>query len=269
MRILFIGDIFGNLGIKAIQNELPKLISKNNIDFVIANAENTTNCRGLCEADYQKLMKAGINFITMGNHSWKQKDYTKVLNNPNIIRPFNIDSRCSIGNIGCGTKILNIKEKKVRITNLMGSSIVCKAVDGYLLNPFLTFEHILTTDQINRNVDIHIIDLHAETSSEKNCFFQYFKNKVQTIIGTHTHVQTNDACIINDTAYITDVGMTGPTEGVIGADPKSLIAMFKGESERFLLSEASGKYQFNAVLIEYDDKTNKPISIKNIFIREN
>ncbi len=132
-----------------------------------------------------------------------------------------------------------------------------------ITNPFQAFDQILH----DVKADIVICDFHGETTSEKNCFFHVYQSKCSAIIGRHSHVQTNDAIVRQGTAYITDAGMTGPANAVIGADPQSLVKMFKGESERFVLSEAqTGEFQFNAVVIEIDDKSNQAISIENINI---
>lgn len=262
MNILFIGDVFGTLGIKAITNELPRIKQQYEIDFIIANAENTTECRGLKYADYQQLVALGIDCVTMGNHTWYQSDYELVLDQPNIIRPYNLDHLNPLAKIGIGTIIFTHKDKTIRITNLMGKSAISRWTE--VENTFLALENILTLP----TTDIHIVDLHTESTSEKNCFLRFFKNKVTAILGTHTHVQTNDASIIDNTAYVTDIGMTGPTEGVIGASDASLIKMFTEKSQFFRLKEAPGKYQFCAVVINIDDQTNQPTKIETLFIRE-
>lgn len=262
MKILFIGDVFGETGIRALENVLPKYIKENKIDFTIANCENVTQCRGLSVGDYQSIKKCGVNFITMGNHTWKQPDIKSVLANDDIIRPYNITGPITRDD-SKGYRIISINNKKVRIINLMATSIYFSL--GRITNPFICLEEILNTDE---EVDINIVDFHSETTSEKNCLLRSFSGKLSLIVGTHTHVQTNDAHIFNDTAYISDLGMTGPSEGVIGADPQPLIEMFFNRSNRFCLKENFGKYQFCGAEIEFDDKTNKPKDIKNVFIRE-
>lgn len=262
MNILFIGDVFGTLGIKAIAQELPQIKQRFKIDFIIANAENTTECRGLKFADYQQLMSLGINCLTMGNHTWYQSDYEQVLEQENIMRPYNIDHMNPLAKIGVGTLTFACKDKTIRVTNLMGKSAISRWTE--VENTFLALEEILKQPAC----DIHIVDLHTESTSEKNCFLRYFKSQVTAILGTHTHVQTNDAFVSENTAYISDIGMTGPAEGVIGANDTSLIKMFTDKSPFFRLKEAPGKYQFCAVVINIDDQTNLPASIKNIFIRE-
>lgn len=260
MKILFIGDIFGECGKYAIQNELLNLKKKYKIDFVIANAENTTLGRGLNWDDYNYLNDTGIDFFTMGNHTWHKKDIFDILEQKNnIIRPANIKNDLDISKAGIGTKVVSINNKSVRITNLLGSTV---HFNDRQTNPFLYLEDLIENDCS----DIHIVDFHSETTSEKNAFLLNFANRVTAIFGTHTHVQTNDCKIYNNTAYITDVGMTGPTYGIIGAKPESIINMFMGNSERFRLEEQIGKYQFSAVILEIDDLTNKPINLENIII---
>ncbi len=260
MKILFIGDIFGEKGKEAIQKELPKLISKNNIDLVIANAENCTNGRSLSLSDYEFLSKCGINYFTFGNHTWYLNEIKEVLKNKNTIRPLNLKPLTDESKYGVGSIEFEFKNKKIRITNLLGSTVYCHDIQT---NPFIKLEEVLNID----NSNIHIVDFHAETTSEKNAFLQYFAGKVSAIFGTHTHIQSGDERIYKNTAYITDVGMTGPSEGVIGANPETIIKMFKGESERFKLSPDTSNYQFNAIQVEFNDQ-NKPISIERIFIRE-
>ncbi|MGL4950461.1 MAG: TIGR00282 family metallophosphoesterase [Mycoplasma sp.] len=263
MNILFIGDIFGKTGIKAIKNELPNLKTQYNIDLVIANCENTTNCRGLNVDDYNELTSLGIDYMTMGNHTWDQSDYALVLEKENIVRPDNIVGKSSLAYIGTGTKEIIFKGRKIIITNLMGKSAHCRHCET--TNAFVRMEEICKTIEDGA---IHIVDFHCESTSEKNCFQRSFKGKASLIVSTHTHIQTNDANIEDGTAYISDVGMTGPSNGVIGANPETLIQMFFGISPRFRLTEATGPYQLNAVFVKIADDSNKALHIENIFIRE-
>lgn len=258
MNILFIGDVFGECGIVALENEIPLLLESNKIDFIIVNAENTSSGRGLTYSDYRRIMNTGVNFITMGNHTWHKKEIKEILNSEsNIIRPHNISPTESIFEWGVGTKEFKVKNKTLRVTNLIGSSIIFNYKQT---NPFIELDEIIAID----NSDIHIVDFHAETTSEKNAFLINFNGQVSAILGTHTHVQTGDNKIVNNTAYITDVGMTGPSNGIIGAKPDSIVAKFRGESEFFRLEEQIGPYQFSAVIIEFDDVTNKPKDIMRI-----
>jgi len=282
MRILFIGDIYGSKGIEAVLENTKAIIDKYEIDLVIANAENTTYGKGLSLQDYKKLSNAGIQYFTMGNHTWDQNDYKEVLSQKNIIRPFNISNNYEQSEIGKGTIEFTFKNKKIRITNVIGHEGIklfrlyknkhdSKNVtdeeynkDSVQTNPFIEFNNILKKD----DSDIHIVDYHTEFTAEKNAFLREFAGKVEAILGTHTHVQTNDAVIYKQTAYITDVGMTGPSEGIIGADPEDILLHHRGLKERYKCVDSNSSYQFNAVVLEFDDKTNKPIKIELIRILE-
>ncbi|MGL4768845.1 MAG: TIGR00282 family metallophosphoesterase [Mycoplasmoidaceae bacterium] len=261
MKILFIGDISGDDGKIAIAKNVLELRKKYAIDFVIANGENTSFGRGLIKTDYEYLKVCGIDFLTMGNHTWFHKnEIAEILKNKDIIRPLNLNAKEKISQYGKGTRVVNVNGKSIRITNLIGSSV---HFHDYQTNPFQTLEELL--NQVE-STDLHIIDFHCETTSESNAFFLNFKGRVSAILGTHTHVATNDYKIRDETAYITDVGMTGNQDGVIGAKPEDIISVFKGEKERFKLETISGNYQFNSVLLEF--KNNKPISIEPIIIYE-
>lgn len=262
IKILFIGDISGVMGKIAIQSELSRIKKEHAIDYVIANAENTTKGRGLDWADYNFLIKHGVDFITMGNHTWHKPEIYDILKlRENIIRPSNIKPIFEESKVGVGSRVVTIKDKKFRITNLLGMSVVIKDMQT---NPFLEIERIIEKD----DSDFHIVDFHCETTSEKNAFLLRYQSDVSAILGTHTHVQTNDDRILNNTAYITDVGMTGAMNGIIGAKPESIIRMFRGESERFRLEEAETPYQFCAVVLSFSEKTNKVVSIQKIFKRQ-
>lgn len=263
MKIMFIGDISGPDGIRAIKDNVQRIKKIKEIDFVIANGENTTEGRGLSLEDYNKLVSYGVDFFTMGNHTWYQDDYEEVLNHNNIVRPGNIATPIEYLNVGSWSRIVEIKGMKVAISNLMGSSVMSNRFT--LSNPFTLMEQRIKElpDDI-----YHIVDFHAETTSEKNAFFLEFKNKVNAILGTHTHVQTSDNIVIDNTAYITDVGMTGSTLGVIGAKPDTIIEMFKGERKFFKLQPNLGKYQFNAVVITINEKTRETENIERIFYIE-
>lgn len=265
INILFIGDISGVMGKKAIKSEVNKLKKELNIDFVIANAENTTLGRGLNWVDYNFLCNNGVDFITMGNHTWHKNEIYEILEQKNnIIRPFNINPQFQQSKYGNGTFVVKIKNTTFRITNLLGSSIELNNLQS---NPFIALEKIIFLDEYEKT-DFHIVDFHSETTSEKNAFFIEYKSKVSAILGTHTHVQTNDYKIVNNTAYITDVGMTGASDGVIGAQPDEIIEKFKGIKNYFKLIEQNTKYQFCAVLLKFDETKKTVYEIKPIYIYE-
>lgn len=263
MKILFIGDVSGDDGKRAIANIVRNLRKEEKIDLVIANAENTSMGRGLTKIDYQFLKNQGVDFFTMGNHTWFHKaEIYDILKNTDIIRPLNLNPNEEIAHYGQGSRVITVNHKTLRITNLIGTSVHFKEKQ---INPFLSFDELLTNSP---KTDLHIVDFHCETTSESNAFFLNFKSKVSAILGTHTHVPTNDYRIRDKTAYITDVGMTGNQDGVIGANPEQIIQMFRNEREFFKLTTKNGNYQFNAVILEFNDKTNEPIDIKPIIIYE-
>lgn len=263
MKILFIGDIFGKKGREAVKKELPKLNKTEKIDFVIANAENTTHGKSLSAKHYKELLEYGVDFFTFGNHTWQLSEIKQVLSNKNTIRPLNIkDSSNEYKYGGEGTRVCVIKDKKIRITNLLGMSVSANEIQT---NPFVTLNELCKSD----DSDIHFVDFHCESTSEKNALALEFSSKVSAIVGTHTHIQTSDERIFKNTAIISDVGMTGGSEGIIGAEPETILKVFNGEASRFKLSPSLSPYQFNGVVIEFSDKNNKPINIKRIFIREN
>jgi len=257
MNLLFIGDIFGSKGREAIKKELAQVKEKYKVDFTIANAENCTHGRSISVEHYELLQKLGIDFFTFGNHTWQNEEIYKVLENENTVRPLNVDN-----NKGEGTRVIDFKGIKIRITNLLGTSVgFVKGAN--IQNPFPIINNIIENDKS----DIHFIDFHCETTSEKNALFQQFKGKVSVIIGTHTHIQTNDDKIENGTAYLTDVGMTGGSDGIIGADKTEILQVFMGEKNKFKMFPSDTAYQFNAVVIEFNDK-NKPIKITKVFVKE-
>lgn len=266
MKILFIGDIFAKQGRKAINAFLPSLIKKYKIDFVIANAENCTHGRSLNIRHYLFLKSIGVNFFTFGNHTWDNEEIYDILNNQDTIRPLNIKKSFSQqATVGQGSRVVKIKNKRVRITNLLGVSAACKGMQS---NPFLLLDKQLP--KWKNTHDIHIIDFHANATSEKNAMLTAYSNKVSAILGTHTHVQTADNKIYKNTAYITDVGMTGPSCGIIGANPTTILQMFREQVLHFKLDPDKSPYQLNAVLLTFDNKTNKPKTIKRInLVQEN
>ena len=260
MKILLIGDIFGKNGVRAIAQELPRIQQTHHIDITIANAENVSACRGLTMNDYTMLNELGIDYFTMGNHTWKHPDVEEVLSHPNIVCPTNFDH--PLTSQGKSHITFTWKGKNIRLINLMGTSVYFP--QARITNPFQT----LTTILASGPADINIVDFHCETTSEKNCMLQAFCGQVQVIVGTHTHVQTNDAQIYHETAYITDLGMCGSMDGIIGAQKEPLMDMFFERTKQFRLKEAPGRYQFCAVVVTIDDTTNLPVQIETIYHRE-
>jgi len=211
LKIAFIGDIVGRPGRKIVKQNLQNLRVKYNIDFVIANGENASHGFGLTVKNANELFNCGIDFITGGNHSWdKKKDMLTLLETKPVIRPDNYPE----GIAGTGMKIVDIVDKKLAIINLMGIYTMPQ-----VLNPFTHAVELIEKLQ-NDGIKHIFIDFHAEVTAEKRIMMQLLKSKVSAICGTHTHIGTDDLEITNGTFYVTDVGLTGCRDNVIGMDNK-------------------------------------------------
>lgn len=217
MNILIIGDIVGTSGVNKVKEILPKIIKEEKIDFVIANGENSADGMGITSKIFKDLMLAGVNVITMGNHTWGKKDIFNIIDNKNIIRPANYPRDV----VGKGYGIYECKDKKIAVINLIGRA----SMNVLSENPFIIANDIV--DKIKDDVDVIIVDFHAEATAEKIAMGYYLDGKVTCVFGTHTHVATADETILeNGTAYITDIGMTGPKKSVIGMDVEASIKRF-------------------------------------------
>jgi len=256
MKILFIGDIVGRSGREAVLAELENLKYKEDIDFCIANGENASGGLGMSRRAYEELKSAGIDYFTMGNHTFSKPDAGHLLSEgENICRPANYSDFCP----GEGYAIVtDSKGRKIAVMNLMGTVYN----DIALTNPFLAADKLI--EKIKNVTNIIILDFHAEATSEKIAMGQYLDSRVSAVVGTHTHVQTADAMILpGKTAYITDVGMTGPQASVLGMKSEIAIKRFlTGEKVRY--EQSRNKAVIHAVIIEIDDETGHSLSIKAI-----
>ena len=254
MKILAIGDLVGNCAIRELKTKLPKICEQEKIDFVIVNGENVAEGMGMTEKNFHDILEQKVNVITMGNHTWGKKDIFKFIDNPQIIRPSNYSKPVP----GKGYNIFECKGKKIAVINLIGR------VDMNVLsdNPFLTAKSII--EKIKNQVDIIVIDFHAEATAEKIAMSYYLDGEATIIFGTHTHVQTADERILpKGTAYITDLGMTGPKNSVIGMNIESSLKRFETSlPEKYKIAE--GECKLNGVVFEIDDNTNKALNIKRI-----
>ena len=257
MKILAVGDIVGESGVRKLKEELPKIKKEKNIDFVITNGENSAGGMGLTEKNFKDIMEAGTNVVTMGNHTWGKKDIFKFIDNPNLLRPANYPK----GVVGKGLGIYECKGKKIAVMNFLGR------VDLNILteNPFVLAKEMV--EELQGKVDMIFIDFHAEATAEKIAMGRYLDGKITALWGTHTHVQTADEQILpNGTGYITDLGMTGPKNSVIGMDEKVSFKRFETTlPEKYKLAE--GECILNAVIFDIDDTTSKVTDIKRIYIR--
>ena len=254
MNILAVGDIVGKVGLQKLKEVLPALKKNEKIDFVIVNAENAADGMGLTEKMYKEVLAAGTDCITMGNHTWGKKDIFGFIDDKPVIRPANYSRNVP----GKGYDIYEVKGKKICVINLIGRTSMTVLSD----NPFTEVEDII--EKVKSTVDIIIIDFHAEASAEKIALSYFLDGKVTIIFGTHTHVQTADSEIMEKgTAYITDIGMTGPKKSVIGMDVEASIKRFLTSlPEKYKTADGEGK--FNSCLFEIDEKTNKVVNIRAI-----
>lgn len=243
MKILFLGDIVGDPGRRYAAEELKTLIAESAPDLVVANAENATKGRGLSRQSAEELYDAGIEILTMGNHTWDERQIFEFIDeDARIVRPANYPS----GTPGRGFTVCKVNGREVLIVSLMGRTFLSQ-----LECPFATLDHILAQYSTIRHV---IVDVHAETTSEKLALAWNFDGRVSAVVGTHTHVPTADEEILpRGTAYITDVGMVGPRDGILGMRRDQVIARMRTHlPQRFEV--ADGPCQFCAVEIELDDE---------------
>jgi metallophosphoesterase (TIGR00282 family) len=250
LRILAIGDIIGKPGRKAVKEILPGLSGEHNIDLVVGNGENAAGGSGLTPSTAEELFDSGIDVITTGNHIWAYNEIIPYLDSAlAILRPLNYPPM----NPGRGYLLKN----NVLIVNLVGR-VFMSHVDC----PFRAMDQLLAEFE-HKSIPI-IVDFHAEATSEKVAMGRYLNGRVSAVLGTHTHVGTIDAHILpGGTAYVTDIGMVGPADSVIGDDPDSVINRFLTQIPS-RLSVGKGKVSFDAILVEVDDKTGKAVDIKRI-----
>jgi len=245
MRILFIGDIVGAPGREMVRDRLADIVAQRRIDLVIANGENAASGFGITPRLAEELLKMGIEVLTGGNHSWDRKEILEFMpHEPRLLRPANFPE----GNLGSGLYTGTAKNGvKYAVLNLQGRVFMTPIDD-----PFRKADSELA--KLPGDVAFVLVDLHAETTSEKIAMGWYLDGRVSAVIGTHTHVVTADERVLpGGTAYITDVGMTGPHGGVIGMERNGIIKKFlDGLPARFEV--ASGDVQMNCVLIETDDE---------------
>ncbi len=250
MRILMVGDVVGKPGRKAVSVLLPELREKHNIDLIIANGENAAGGIGLTPETAQELFKYGVDVITSGNHIWHHKEIISYIENePRVLRPLNMPP----GVPGRGYLLT----EKAMVVSLMGRVFV-----GHFDCPFRAMDHLL--EEVNPRPPTIIVDFHGEATAEKIALGWYLDGRVSAVLGTHTHVGTIDTRVLpQGTAFVSDVGMVGASNSVIGDDVDSVI-------QRFLtlmphrLSVGKGNPMLNSVLIDVDDKSGKASSISRL-----
>jgi 2',3'-cyclic-nucleotide 2'-phosphodiesterase len=252
MKILFIGDVVGSAGRKALKARLPSLISKYNPTFVVVNGENSAGGKGITAAIAKEIYDLGAHAITLGNHAWDNKDVFEFIDQePRLVRPANYPE----GTPGIGCTLVKSGGHELAVVNIQGRTFLPP-----LDCPFMKMDSILGKLKTK-----HIlVDFHAEATSEKIAMGWYLDGRVSAMVGTHTHVQTHDEQILpNGSAYVTDVGMTGSREGVLGMEREAVLKRFMTSLPvRFVADE--GKWQLHGVLIETNNLTGKAVSIRLI-----
>ena len=254
MNILAVGDIVGSIGLKELQKRLQKVKSEYNVDFAIVNGENAAEGMGITLKNFKDILSAGADCVTMGNHTWGKKEIFSFIDEPKLIRPANYPKSVC----GKGYNIYKCKNKKIAVINALGRAEINIMLD----NPFEVVKQIV--EKIKQEADIIMFDFHAEATAEKKAMAYYLDGEITAMFGTHTHTQTADEQILEKgTAFITDIGMTGPKDGVIGMDKNAALKRFVTSlPEKYKI--ATGDAMFNSVLFEIDDNTNKVANMKRI-----
>lgn len=243
MKILAIGDIVGVRAIEYLKLNLWRMRDRSKIDFVVANGENASDIHGLSSRHAQEILDSGVDLITMGNHTWGKRDIYSFLdeNTDKIIRPANFPGSAP----GCGYTIADLQGYRFLCMNVQGQAFMEAIGD-----PFDSVEYILAREE--GNYDLSLLDIHAEATSEKYAIARAFDGKIDMIFGTHTHVQTADEQILpHGSAYITDLGMTGPVNGILGTDTDRVLTKMRTHlPTQFIV--ADGEIRANAVIFELD-----------------
>jgi len=255
MRILFIGDIVGEPGRRAVRELVPKIVKKERIDFIVANGENAAGGSGITPALVDELLNCGVDVITSGDHIWKRKEIIDRLNEDSrILRPTNYPRESP----GSGSTVIASKSGiDVGVINLQGR-VFMQAIEC----PFRSGK--AEVDKVKNKTRVIIVDIHAEATSEKMALGWFLDGMVSAVIGTHTHVQTADEKILpKGTAFLTDAGMTGPFDSVIGRNKEQILTRFLSQlPTKFEM--AKGDVQLHGAIIDIDEKTGKASSIRRV-----
>ena len=254
MKILAIGDIVGTKTIDYLKQKLWKLRDAQGIDLVIANGENATDIHGISASDARAILDAGVDVITLGNHAYGRRDICSLLSDSEaIIRPANYPAMAP----GGGYTVCHVHGWRILVINVMGTALM-----EPLACPFATVDHILEREA--GNFDFAVMDIHAEATSEKLALAYWFDGRIQVMFGTHTHVQTADEQVLpRGSGYITDLGMTGPKYGIIGADAAAVIERFRTKMPtRFCV--ADGEMEGQGAIFTLDTDKKRVTEVKRI-----
>lgn len=259
MKVLCIGDVVSRIGRDMLFKYIDELKYKSEVEFVIANGENSSHGRGMSRSCYNEMKRAGVDVFTMGNHVWGVKEIVGIMEREgDIVRPANLPD----GSPGTGSAVVTAKNGvKVGVVNLMGQ-VEMLSCDS----PFTAAER--EVEKLREITPVIFVDFHAEATSEKQAMGYFLDGKVSAVFGTHTHVQTADARILkNGTGYITDLGMTGPSDSVLGMNKTIIVNRFRtGMPQKFEL--AQGKGQFCGAIFTVDEATGKTTAVERLWLEE-
>ncbi|MCR1286203.1 TIGR00282 family metallophosphoesterase [Shouchella clausii] len=254
MRILFIGDVVGSPGRDMVETHLKRLKQHYKPTVTVINGENAAHGKGITEKIYKGFLDLGAQMVTLGNHAWDKREIFDFIEDAKwLVRPANLPPNTP----GVGFRVMKVNQLNVAVINLLGRTFMNPADC-----PFRTVDRIL--EEIGAEADCIFVDFHAETTSEKQAMGWHLDGRVSAVIGTHTHVQTADERILpKGTAYLSDVGMTGPLDGILGMEKEAVLYRFLTNlPARFEVAE--GRKQLNGVVIDIDDRTGKAAKIERL-----
>lgn len=259
MKVLFIGDIVGSIGRDMVMDYLPRLKRKYAADVIIVNGENAASGRGITQAIYQDLLHAGVDMVTMGNHTWDQKEIFDFIDDADyLIRPANFSEQAP----GKGMAAVTKNGVTLSVINLHGRTFLPPHDD-----PFAKADQLI--EEAKQLSPLVFIDFHAEATSEKIAMGWHVDGRASAVVGTHTHVQTADDRILpGGTAYLTDAGMTGPYDEILGMKKESVLYRFHTNLPTRFEVPKKGRAQLNGLFTELDDKTGKALRIERIQISD-
>ncbi|MEM9795669.1 MAG: TIGR00282 family metallophosphoesterase [Pseudomonadota bacterium] len=249
MRILFLGDVMGRAGRTAIAERLPGLRTAWQLDAVVVNGENASSGRGLNGSQAKALLEAGADVITLGDHAFDQKDMMQVIEQePRILRPINYAKQAP----GKGWRVYEIAGRKVLVAQVLGQVFMSRTYD----DPFSAIEPVLKAHPLGRAVDVILVDIHCEATSEKMAMGHFCDGRASLVVGTHTHVPTGDTMILpGGTGYMTDAGMCGDYDSVIGMEKTEPLRRFVTGMTRARFEPAGGAATLSGVLVETEPGT--------------
>ncbi|MYL48622.1 TIGR00282 family metallophosphoesterase [Halobacillus litoralis] len=259
MRILFIGDVVGSPGREMVDEYLPKLKQKYQPAVTIVNGENAASGKGITEKIYRRFLEKGAQAVTLGNHAWDKKEIFDFIDAAEyLVRPANYPE----GTPGKGMTFVKTPKGEVAVINLQGRTFLSPNDD-----PFRKIDEMIT--EAKKRTSIIFLDFHAEATSEKQAMGWYVDGRVSVNVGTHTHIQTADERILpGGTGYISDVGMTGPYDGILGMEREAVLKRFLTNLPVRFEVPKKGRAQLSAFLVDVDDKTGKSTKVQRILIND-